>query len=251
METNLAGRVAIVTGAGRGIGRAIALEFAKSSADLVLVDLNLAALNSLKRGISDLGVKILVCQADVSQKSDVESVVKRALRDFKKVDILVNNAGTIIRKPMEDYVEDDWDRVIDVNLKSVFNFCHAACKSMIIQHYGRIINMASIMGETALPPRSSYCASKGGIIALTKDLAAEWAKYGITVNAISPGWVETELTKNYFTQKRVRNFLLSRIPLGRFALPEEIANLAVFLASDKSAYITGQNLFIDGGWTAV
>jgi len=161
----------------------------------------------------------------------------------------VNNAGTIVRKPLQDYAENDWDRVIDVNLKSVFNFCHAVCKTMIAQQYGRIINISSIMGETALPPRASYCASKGGVVALTKDLAAEWAKDGITVNAISPGWVETELTKNYFSQPDVRNYLLSRVPVGRFGRPEEIANLAVFLASDKSAFITGQNFFVDGGWT--
>jgi len=245
----LTGRVAIVTGAGRGIGRAIALEFARSGADLVLVDLDQANLNSVKDEASALGVKTLVCQADASWKAEVEEVVDGTLRDFKRVDILVNNAGIIVRKPLEDYVEDDWDRVIDVNLKSVFNFCHAVAKGMISQRYGRIINIASIMGETALPPRASYSASKGGIIALTKDLAAEWAKHGITVNAISPGWIETELTKNYFAQEEVRSLLLSRIPLERFGRPEEIAHLAVFLASDKAGYITGQNFFVDGGWT--
>jgi NAD(P)-dependent dehydrogenase (short-subunit alcohol dehydrogenase family) len=152
---------------------------------------------------------------------------------------------------MEQYGEDDWDRVMNVNLKGTFNFCHAAAKTMISQRYGRIINIASIMGERALPPRASYCASKGGIIALTKDLAAEWAEYNITVNAISPGWIQTELTKNYFANEEVRGSLLQRIPMGRFGRPEEVATLAVFLASDRSSYITGQNFSVDGGWTVL
>ena len=245
----MTGQVAIVTGAARGIGKAIAVEFARSGADVVLVDLEASTLSPVQDEISVLGVNTLLCQADVSMKAEADKVVSRTLQTFKKVTVLVNNAGTIVRKPLQDYAEHDWDRVIDVNLKSVFNFCHSVCKTMISQQYGRIINISSIMGETALPPRASYCASKGGVIALTKDLAAEWAKDGITVNTISPGWVETELTRNYFSQPEVQNFLLARVPMGRFGRPEEIAHLAVFLASDKSAFITGQNFFIDGGWT--
>ncbi len=243
--------VVIVTGSGRGIGRAIALDFAKSGANLVLVDLDVETLDSVRDETSALGVEVMIRRTDVSQKSEVDKMVNDVVRGFKRVDVLVNNAGIIIRKPMEEYAEDDWDRVIDVNLKGVFNFCHAVSKTMIAQRYGRIVNIASIMGDRALPPRASYCASKGGIIALTKDLAAEWAKYGITVNAISPGWVETELTKNYFVQEEVRSLLLSRIPIGRFGQPEEIAHMALFLASKKSGYITGQNFYVDGGWSAI
>ena len=250
-RSNLSDEVVIVTGSGRGIGRAIALDFARSGANLVLVDLDPETLNSVKNEIFALDAKAMVCRVDVSQKSEVDKLVNDVIQQFKKIDVLVNNAGIIIRKPMEEYAEDDWDRVIDVNLKGVFNFCHAVSMAMISRRYGRIVNVASIMGERTLPPRASYCASKGGVIALTKDLAAEWAKYGITVNAISPGWVETELTRNYFAQEEVRRLLLGRIPVGRFGHPEEIADMVSFLASKRAGYITGQNFCVDGGWSAL
>jgi NAD(P)-dependent dehydrogenase (short-subunit alcohol dehydrogenase family) len=251
LETKLVDRVAIITGAGRGLGRAIALEFARSGASLALIDLDINTLSVVEDEAAKIGVETLTHQGDVSKKAEVDKAVDLVVRRFSRVDILVNNAGTIVRKPMEQYVEEDWDRVINVNLKGTFNFCHAVAKPMISQQYGRIINISSIMGERALPPRASYCASKGGIIALTRDLACEWARHSITVNAISPGWVETELTKNYFAQEEVRSALLQRIPIGRFGRPEEIAQAAVFLASDKSSYITGQSFCVDGGWTAL
>lgn len=250
LRIDLTGRVAIVTGSGRGIGRAIALAFAQSGANIILNDVNPSSIGKVSEEIGAVGRTGAVFAGDVSLKAEADEVVKRGLDAFGNIDILVNNAGTIVRKPAEDYTEDDWDRVINVNLKGVFNFCHAVSKHMIARRYGRIINIASIMGEVALPPRASYCASKGGIIAVTKDLAAEWAKYKISVNSISPGWTVTELTDKYFAQEDVRKFLLERIPMNRFAQPNEIADLAVFLASDKASYITGQNFFVDGGWTS-
>lgn len=249
MEISLAKRVALVTGSGRGLGKAMAIAFAQSGADLILIDLDLASVEKASKEISAMGRKAAAFRADVSRKEEVDEVVKQAIERFGRVDILVNNAGIIFRKPMLEYAENDWDQVINVNLKGTFNFCYAVGKHMITQHYGRIINIASIMGDVALPPRASYCASKGGVIMLTKEVATEWAKYGITANSISPGWMMTELTEKLFAQEEVRKFFLERIPLNRFGTRDDVANLAVFLASDQSAYITGQNIFVDGGWT--
>jgi NAD(P)-dependent dehydrogenase (short-subunit alcohol dehydrogenase family) len=250
MEIDLTGKVAMVTGSGRGIGKAIALALARSGADIVLNDIDKDTLTNASVEVANLGRRAIGFQADVVRKKEVDELAGRALDFLGKIDILVNNAGVVIRKPMEDYTEDDWDRVMDVNLKGVFNFSQAVGRQMIKRGSGgRIINIASIMGLVALAPRASYIASKGGIIALTRDLAAEWAKYNITVNSICPGWVKTDMTSQYFAQEDVSKFLLDRIPLGRFAEPDDIANLVVFLASDLSGYITGQSIPVDGGWT--
>jgi len=250
MQIDLSGKAALVTGAGRGIGKTIALAFAQAGADIVLCDIDLQSLRNATVEVSHLGRKGFGFQVDVVRKAEVEAIATKALDFVGKIDILVNNAGIVVRKPMEEYTEDDWDRVMDVNLKGVFNFSQAVGRQMIKQGAGgRIINIASVMGLVALPPRASYVASKGGIIALTRDLAAEWAKHNITVNSICPGWVKTEMTEKYFAQEDVRKFLLDRIPLGRFAEPDDIANMAIFLASDLSGYVTGQSIPVDGGWT--
>ena len=250
MQIDLSGKAALVTGAGRGIGKTIALAFAQAGADIVLCDIDLQSLRNATVEVSHLGRKGFGFQVDVVRKAEVEAIATKALDFVGKIDILVNNAGIVVRKPMEEYTEDDWDRVMDVNLKGVFNFSQAVGRQMIKQGAGgRIINIASVMGLVALPPRASYVASKGGIIALTRDLAAEWAKHNITVNSICPGWVKTEMTEKYFAQEDVRKFLLDRIPLGRFAEPDDIANMATFLASDLSGYVTGQSIPVDGGWT--
>ena len=249
MQIDLTGKVALVTGSGRGIGKAIAIALADCGASIVLNDINPDTISSVKDQLIAQGTKTLALRGDVSSRAGVEEMSKAATAEFGHVDILVNNAGVVVRKPMEEYTEDDWDRVIDTNLKGVFNFSQAIGRTMIPRRSGKIINIASIMGEVALPPRASYVTSKGGIIAFTKNLAAEWAKYNITVNSVSPGWTNTEMTGKYFAQEEVRKFLLDRVPLGRFAEPSDIANLVLFLASEHSAYITGQNIFVDGGWT--
>ena len=251
MRVDLTGKVALVTGAGRGIGKAIAAALARANACIVVNDVHLDTAEETANEIKALGGKALPVKADVSLREEVNDMVKNALMTFGKIDILVNNAGVITRKPAEEFLEAEWDKIINVNLKGVF-----LCSQIVARHMiergggGKIINIASIMGGVALPPRSAYCASKGGVIALTRDLAAEWAKYNINVNAISPGWMAgTEITKSYFSQEDVRRFLLERIPLNRFGTVEDIANLVVFLSSEYSNYITGQNIYVDGGWT--
>ncbi|MDA4121640.1 MAG: SDR family oxidoreductase [Thaumarchaeota archaeon] len=252
MQIDLTGKVGLVTGAGRGIGKAIAVAMARAGADMIPVDVDINTLKGTTVEISQLGRKSTGFQVEVSRLREVEDVVSKAVGFQGKIDILVNNAGVVIRKPMEEYSEADWDSVINTNLKGTFNFSQAVGRQMVKQGTGgRIINISSIFGLVALPPRASYSASKGAIVSLTRDLAAEWAKHKITVNAICPGWTKTEMTANYFAQEDVSKFLLERIPLGRFAEPEEIANLAMFLASDYSSYITGQGIPVDGGWTAL
>jgi NAD(P)-dependent dehydrogenase (short-subunit alcohol dehydrogenase family) len=177
-------------------------------------------------------------------------MVEITIRELGGIHVLVNNAGIILRKPAEEMAEEEWDRVIDINLKGSFLCSQAAARAMMqAGQGGRIINISSIMGGVSLPPRAAYCASKGGVVALTKDLAAEWAKHAITVNAVAPGWTVTEMTQSYFSQEPVRRFVLERIPLNRLGKPEDIAHAAVFLASEYSDYITGQTIYVDGGWT--
>ena len=250
MQINLMGKGAVVTGAGRGIGKAIAKALAASRAGVVVCDIDLDAAARVAGEIESSGGKALPANADVRIRSEIEQMVQKGTQEFGGIQILVNNAGVVLRKPAEEITEEEWDKVIDINLKGTFLCAQTVGKAMIQRgEGGRIINIASIMGGVALPPRAAYCASKGGIIALTKDLAAEWAKYGVTVNTISPGWTVTEMTQAYFSQEEVRGFLLERIPLNRLGKPEDIANLAVFLASEYSGYITGQAIFVDGGWT--
>jgi len=250
LEISLAKKIALVTGAGSGLGKAMALAFAQAGADLVLVDLNLPSIEMVEKEISAMGRRAIALRADVSRKEEVNEAVKQGIGKFGRIDILVNNAGTIFRKPMLDYTDNDWDLVIDVNLKGTFLFTYAVGKQMIAQRYGRIINIASIMGGVALPPRASYCASKGGIVMLTKEVAVEWAEYGITCNSISPGWMAIGLGEQIRAQEELSKFLLARIPLKRFGAGSDVSNLALFLASDLSGYITGQNIYVDGGWTA-
>jgi 2-deoxy-D-gluconate 3-dehydrogenase len=250
LQINLMGKGAVVTGAGRGIGKAIAKALAASRAGVVVCDIDLDAAVQVAREIESAGGKALPANADVRIRSEIEQVVQKGTEEFGGIQILVNNAGIVLRKPAEEITEEEWDKVIDINLKGTFLCAQTVGKAMIQRgEGGRIINIASSMGGVALPPRAAYCAIKGGIIAMTKDLAAEWAKYGVTVNTISPGWTVTEMTQAYFSQEEVRGFLLERIPLNRLGKPEDIANLAVFLASEYSEYITGQAIFVDGGWT--
>jgi len=250
MQVDLTGKVAIVTGAGRGIGKGIAMALADAHANVVVNDVDLNSAEEVARQIGSSRGRALAVKADVRRGDEISRMFEAAVKNLGGIHILVNNAGIVLRKPAEEIAEEEWDKLIDINLKGTFLCAQAAAKAMIKGGKGgRIINLSSIMGGVALPPRAAYCASKGGIIALTKDLAAEWAKHGITVNAIAPGWTITEMTQSYFSQEPVRQFLLERIPLNRLGKPEDIAHVAVFLASEYSDYITGQTIYVDGGWT--
>ncbi|UCF92024.1 MAG: 3-oxoacyl-ACP reductase FabG [Desulfobacterales bacterium] len=250
MEIDLTGKVCIVTAAGRGIGKAIAANFAEAHAAVVINDIDLEAATQVSDLIESGGSRTRAIKADVAVAEDVNRLTAETLQTFGRIDILVNNAGVITRKPAEEITEAEWDRIIDVNLKGTFLCSQAVARHMIARRQGgKIINISSIMGNVALPPRSAYCASKGGIVMLTKDLAAEWAEHNIHVNAIAPGWTLTEMTQSYFAQDDVRRFLLERTPLKRFATPRDIAHTALFLASDLADYITGQTIHVDGGWT--
>jgi len=250
MIIDLKGRVALITGSGRGIGRAVAEAMAEAGADVVINDIDQNSIEEAVEELSKRGTRVIGVKADISKKTEVAHMFNQAASRLGQVDILVNNAGVIVRKAAEELTEEEWDRVLGVNLKAAFLCSQAAAPGMMRRRWGRIINISSIMGATTVPPRAAYCASKGGIMALTRDLAVEWAQYGITVNSVAPGWTLTDFTREYFAREEVSRYLLERIPLKRFAQPEEIAGIVVFLASDLASYLTGETIFVDGGWMA-
>ncbi|MBA3063914.1 3-oxoacyl-ACP reductase FabG [Candidatus Woesearchaeota archaeon] len=247
---NLKNKVAIVTGSRRGIGKAIALALAKAGANVVVSDINIDDCNKVVEEIKDINGNALAVKADVSNPEDVSKMINLTTEKFGKVDILVNNAGIYMQKSLTDVTEQDFDRILDINLKGVFLCSKAAVPEMIKQGKGKIINIASIAGQVGFANSSAYCASKGGIINMTRELALELGQYKINVNAIGPGVIETPMTKDLLEDKATKETLLANIPLNRIGKPEDIANAALFLASDNSDYITGITLFVDGGWLA-
>lgn len=244
--THLTDRVAIVTGASRGIGRAIALELAKHGA-AVIVNYNSspAAADEVVAAITEAGGKATAVQANVSDEAQVEALFKKAVELYGKVDILVNNAGTTRDNLIIRMKPEDFDTVIETNLKSAWMCCKAAIGVMMRKRYGRIINISSVSGVVGQAGQTNYSASKAGLLGLTKALAREYANRGITVNAVAPGFVLTDLTKD-LPEDLVKQ-LNTVIPLGRWGTPEEIAKATAFFASDDAAYITGQVLNVDGG----
>ena len=249
-KLRLDGKVALVTGASRGLGRAMALGLAEAGADVAVVSRTKKALNALVEEIRALGRRGLSIRADVTDRDEVEELVRRTMEAFGRIDILVNNAGTIFRAAAEEYPEEAWDRVMAVNLKGVFLCCQAVGKVMIAQRRGKIINIGSLLSEIGVPLIPAYTASKGGVRQLTKALAVEWAQYNIHVNAIGPGYFRTELTDALQKDEERAAWILSRTPMGRWGVPEDLKGPVVFLASDASNFITGQMLYVDGGWLA-
>jgi gluconate 5-dehydrogenase len=246
---DLSGKVAIVTGASRGLGQYFATALAKAGADLVITSRKLSALNEFKREIESLGRKALPIQLDVLSQSDIENMVRVAVKEYGKIDILVNNAGMNIRKPTTEVTQQDWDAVLDTNLKGSFFCAQAVAKEMIKRKYGRIINIGSCTCVFGMEGIAAYSASRGAILSMTRTLAAEWGKYGVTVNVLAPGWFKTAQNAVLYQNKDWVNYITDRIPLNRVGQPHDLDGAVVFLASDASEYITGQMLLIDGGFT--
>ena len=249
----LKNKVAIITGAGRGMGKSHALKMAEAGAKIVVSDLNQNDCEKVVEEIKKMGGDGLAIKCDVAKKTEVDEMVKKTLENFSKVDVLVNNAGICQFKPFLELTEEDWDRTLDINLKGYFLCAQRVTKEMIKQKSGRIINIASIaMGQVGigLPNIVHYVASKGGIAGLTEALAVELAPYNITVNAIAPGIIETPMIDPVKQDPKTLEGILARVPLRRVGRPEEISNMVVFLASDASSYMTGSIVIIDGGWMA-
>jgi NAD(P)-dependent dehydrogenase (short-subunit alcohol dehydrogenase family) len=248
----LDGKAALVTGASRGIGRAIALALAREGANIAVnCSSSIKEAEKVTVEIKKLGRKAIVTKADVSDKAQVEKMMGEVLRELGKIDILINNAGFATISPSESLEEKVWRRGIDVMLTGTFFCSQAAGKEMIRQKSGKIINIASINGIVAFPERASYCSAKAGVMALTKVLASEWARYNININAIAPGYVETEMVSNLVSRGKINmEEIKSRTPGGKLSSAEDIAEAAVFLASESSKSINGQTIVIDGGWTA-
>jgi 3-oxoacyl-[acyl-carrier protein] reductase len=238
-------RVAIVTGASRGIGRSIALALASGGAKIVAADISLEGCQALVDELAKSGTEALAVQCNVAVAADVERLVESALEKFGKVDILVNNAGITRDGLLVRMKDEEWDAVLNVNLKGAFVCTRAVSKVMTKQRYGRIVNIASIVGQMGNAGQANYCASKAGLIGLTKSNARELAKRNVTVNAVAPGFIATDMTEAL--PEKVRQELAAQIPMERLGSADDIANAVLFLASDHSAYITGQVVGVNGG----
>lgn len=242
---DLKGKVAIVTGGSRGIGRHIALLLARRGADVAINYRSRSAdADAVVDEIAATGVKAVAFQADLSQMPEARGLIRKVREQWGRIDILVNNAGITRDKAMKNLTDDDWNDVLDTNLGSVYATCSEVLKIMMEQKFGRIINITSFVGQAGNYGQANYAASKGGIIAFTKTLAIEMAKYDITVNAISPGFTETEMLAQ--VPEHIREKIVARVPMGRFGKPEEIARAVAFIAAEGD-YITGQQINVNGG----
>jgi NAD(P)-dependent dehydrogenase (short-subunit alcohol dehydrogenase family) len=250
-DVNVQGKIALVTGAARGIGRACALALAEAGADIALGLKDEHNDHGLVKEIEAMGRKALRLQMNISKMKEIHAAFEKINNHFERVDIVVNNAGVAPENLIENVTERDYDYTVAVNLKGTFFVSQAAGAIMIKQNYGRIINISSQAGFVALPGESVYCMTKAGIAHLTKCCAVEWGKYNITVNAVAPTFIYTPGTEEYLANEDSKKQVLSKIVLGRIGEPKDVANAVLFLASPAAALITGTTLLVDGGWTAV
>ncbi len=241
----LKGQTAVVTGGARGIGKEIALSLARDGANIVIADLMTEQSEETAEEIKKLNCKALIQKVDVSKTADVEGMVKNTIDEFKALDILINNAGVTRDTLIVRMKEEDWDFVLRVNLTGTFNCTKAAAKYMMKQRKGKIVNIASIVGAMGNAGQANYSASKAGIIGLTKTSARELASRNITVNAVAPGFIDTEMTRSL--NENIKQQLKEQIPMGKLGMPEDIANCIKFLVSDDASYITGQVVHVNGG----
>ncbi len=240
-------KAAIVTGGGGSIGGAVARRFAHEGARVAVADIDGDAAKACAAQIAGRGGEAIAIVADVTKKRSVGEMVKAALDRWERVDILVNVAGGADRKPVVDMTAEEWDRVVDMNLKSTFLCSQAVLPAMLKQHYGKIVNISSIYGFTGNATRSSYAAAKAGVAAFTKSLALEVVKQGINVNAVAPGRIETPRVRSHYSDQAWAE-AVAQIPMGRTGTPDEIASAVLFLVTDDNQYITGQTIHVNGGW---
>ena len=246
---DLSGKVAIVTGASRGLGQYFGRALANAGADLVITSRSLDSLNEFQDEIETMDRRALPLQLDVRDYDSIQQMVKDAWSHYGQIEILVNNAGCNVRKPSIDITWDDWNLVLDTNLRGTFFVAQAVAKKMIEHRYGRIINIGSVTSVFGYAGLAPYCASRGGVKQLTMSLADDWGAFGITVNCLAPGWFKTEQTRLLYEDKTWVDYLVDRIPLKRPGSPHDLDGALVFLASDAAEYVTGQTMLIDGGIT--
>jgi NAD(P)-dependent dehydrogenase (short-subunit alcohol dehydrogenase family) len=244
---DLTGKVAIITGTSRGLGQYFGRALARAGADLVITSRNINSLEKFKAEIESLGRKALPLELDVCYFDSIQRMVEKAYEEYGKIDILVNNAGCNIRKPALEINWDDWNTVLDTNLRGSFFVAQAVAKKMVPKRYGRIINIGSVTSLFGYAGITPYCASRGGVKQMTMSLADDWGKYGITVNCLAPGWFKTEQNKVLYEDREWVEYICDRIPLKRPGQPDDLDGIIVFLASDESKYITGQTILVDGG----
>jgi len=244
------GKVAVVTGSSKGIGFGMAQGLAYYGADLVIMSRNIDEAKAAADEVKELGGNAIAVKCDVTKKEDVQNLVQVVMDEFGRIDILINNAGMNIRKPLVEYEEEEYDKVINTNLKGIFLMGQAVAKVMMEQKSGKIINISSIFGGVAMANQAAYASSKGGINQLTKVMAMELAPYNVNVNAIAPAYIKTPMTTGWLSDKERLNEILASTPIGRIGELGDLVGPAVFLSSEASSFITGHILYVDGGWLA-
>jgi 2-deoxy-D-gluconate 3-dehydrogenase len=250
-DFGLDGKVALVTGGGRGLGKEIALTLGAVGAKVVVAGRNEADLEETAAEARSAGIDVLVVECDVTDLDSIDAMVKKSVAHFGAIDVLVNNAGTNVQQSALEVTEEAWDTVLDVNLKATFFVSQRVAREMIDGgRGGRVINVASQMGAVGFFKRSAYCASKGGVVQVTKVMALEWAEHGIRVNSIGPTFIDSPLAREMFKDAEIAAEVMRRIPIGRLGNPDEVAAAVVYLASGPADLVTGHHLLVDGGWTA-